>query len=66
MEGMDCQREADATCWPSEGTYTAGVQLIEPEEKESFKSAVEALDSCLDPGNKAVVAQNFSHATLSQ
>ena len=37
--------------------------LLRPEEKESFESAVEALRSRLEPGSKAVAAQDFRHAT---
>ena len=37
--------------------------LPRPEEKESFESAVEALRSRLEPGSKAVAAQDFRHAT---
>ena len=37
--------------------------LLRAEERESFESAVEALRSRLDPGSKAVAAQDFRHAT---
>jgi len=37
--------------------------LLRVEERESFESAVEALRSRLDPGSKAVAAQDFRHAT---
>ena len=35
--------------------------LLRPEERESFEKAVEALRSRLDPGSKAVAAQDFRH-----
>ena len=37
--------------------------LLRPEERASFESAVEALRSRLEPGSKAVAAQDFRHAT---
>ena len=37
--------------------------LLRAEERESFESAVEALRGHLDPGSKAVAAQDFRHAT---
>ena len=37
--------------------------LLRAEERESFESAVEALRGRLDPGSKAVAAQDFRHAT---
>ena len=36
--------------------------LLRAEERESFESVVEALRGRLDPGSKAVAAQDFRHA----
>lgn len=37
--------------------------LLRSEERESFESTLEALRRRLDPGSKAVAAQDFRHAT---
>ena len=40
--------------------------LLQPEERESFESTVEVLRSRLEPGSKAVAAQDFRHAVQKE
>ena len=73
MVATDCQ-PADGECHPLslltrpltsllKGRARQEWGLIPEEEKGTYKESVEALRSRLDPGSKALAAQDFRHAS---